>query len=277
VIAFYLPGGLPVYAYSLSLALGAALGLGLSAWVSFQPQQGSLERRLDVRRLRLDAGLALLAGCLVGARLAYALVHWGYFRQQPWEMLQFTRGGLAWPGALAGGLLALALFAALTRRPFGALAGALLPLPALLAAGAWMGCWFDGCAYGISLPGGDGLPAPDEYGLLALRFPVQPLGALASLGILWALDRLSARKRAPLLRSGGMKALVWLSALSLTLLALSFLRADPAPQWMDLRLESIAALIFLVVFTSAALLVIRSRPDGGAERGGPPAALSRRQ
>ena len=273
MIAFYLPGGLPIYAYSLSLALGAALGLGLSAWGAFQPRE-SWESSLQSR---LDAGLALLAGCLVGARLAYILVHWEYFRQQPWEGLQFSRGGLAWPGALAGGLLALALFAALTRRPFGALADALLPLPALLAAGAWMGCWLDGCAYGLALPRAGGLPAPDEYSLIALRFPVQPLGALASLGILWALDRLSTEKKARLLRIGGMKALLWLSALSLTLLALSFLRADPAPRWLNLRLESWAALFFTVLFTSASLLVIRSRPDGGVERAESPAAFSRRQ
>jgi len=58
------------------------------------------------RRL-LDFGLLTLLGAMLGARAFYVALHGVYFSTRPLEALQFWQGGLAWPGAAAGALLAL--------------------------------------------------------------------------------------------------------------------------------------------------------------------------
>ena len=235
MIAFYLPGQIPVYSYSLLLSLGLVLG---AAWSMRQgPRLSKALTPLDL----LDASLWTAAGGLLGGRLLYVLADWPYFRLHPRQSYQIFLGGLSWPGALAGGLLALTGFALLTRRPLGELAGRLLPLGACLAIAAWLACWVDGCAYGPAANGLWGLPARDAWGTISLRWPLQFLGALTTLGGFWILDRrvLPARP--------GRAALLGLLGLALELLALALLRLDPAPAWHSLPLDAWAALGFIAL------------------------------
>lgn len=228
MVAFYFPGGIPVYAFSIVLALGATLGL---AWVSYPA-----EKRAGPERF--NAGLWALVGALTGGRAVFAAVNWYSFQSSPVEALQVFQGGLAWPGALAGSILALALYARLTQQSLPKLADALLPLAACLVVSAWLACWLDGSAYGPSLASGWGLPARDEWGRFTLRFPTQLLGAVLSIALFWLLDN---RKTHDL---PGVRAGLGLLGLSLLLFGLSFLRADPAPLWLGWRLESWVALGF---------------------------------
>ena len=91
-------GDIPVYSFSIFIALGACLGL---VWIARQSSP-----KLALRRV--EAGMWVLVGGLIGGRLLYVAVSWLYYRDHLLESLQFYRGGLSWPGALAGGLLALA-------------------------------------------------------------------------------------------------------------------------------------------------------------------------
>lgn len=241
VIAFHLPGGVPVYVFALLLGLGATAGLGWVAWQTPSEQT----------RRYVDAGLFVLLGSALGGRGAYVAVHWPYFQAHLWEIPQLHLGGLAWPGALAGWLLALVLFAILAREPLGTLADALLPLAGSITVSAWLGCWVDGCAYGSTIDSWWAIPARDEWGTLAPRGPVQLLGALLTLGIFWLLNR-----NWNWLHSPGLSANLGLLGLSLELFVLSFLRSDPAPFWHGLRLETWAALAF--VAASVLPLLIRT-------------------
>lgn len=243
MVAFYLPGGLAVYTFSLLLGFGAAAGL---AWVAWQGAFRSDQER-PVRPL--EGGLLACAGALIGGRIAYVAANGSYFQANPTEALQVHLGGMAWPGALAGGLLALGLYAWLARQPLGALADALLPLLATVVISAWLGCWLDGCAYGTETGAWWGLPARDEWGVIARRVPTQLLGALMTLELFWILDRRWKGAYRP-----GMLALMGLFGLSFELWLISFLRADPAPTWQGQRLDSWAALVFMAL-TGVPLLI----------------------
>ncbi len=232
MIAFTLPGGLPIYSFPLLLGIGASLGL---AWVASRA-------RLRLAQSHLDAGLVVLFASLVGSRLAFTAAHWPYFLSHPLEIVLLPLGGLAWPGAVLGALVGLLTYATLKRQSPQKLADALLPLATALAVSAWLACWLDGVAYGPALSARWLVPARDEWGALAPRLPVQFLGALLTLGLFWLLELRQPREPSP-----GLLAGRWFLGFSLIMLALSLLRADPAPVWLSLRLETWAAVAFLLV------------------------------
>jgi phosphatidylglycerol---prolipoprotein diacylglyceryl transferase len=233
VIAFYLPGQIPVYVYSVFLALGACVGL---AWIA-----GRSSQKLALRQV--EAGMWVLLGGLIGSRLAYVAASWLYYQDHILESPQFYRGGLSWPGALAGGLLALVTFAAFNHISLAGLADDLLPLLVALSVGAWLGCWVAGCTYGIASDAWWSIPSPDEWGVVANRWPIQIWGALLTVGLFALLERLAGATRL----KQGYRALLGLLGLSLILLGTSLLRADPAITWNGLRLEAWAALAFILL------------------------------
>ena len=132
----------------------------------------------------------------------------------------------------------------------------------MLVLSAWLACWLDGCFYGQILDTWWSLPARNEWGIPARRVPVQFLGAVLCLGTFWLVERFQKRLPAP-----GLAALLFLVAVSWQLLALSFFRADPAPTWQGMHLDSWAALglavISLLVFLA---WVIRARPSTTREQ-----------
>jgi phosphatidylglycerol:prolipoprotein diacylglycerol transferase len=232
VIAFHLPGGVPVDAFALLLGFGASLGL---VWALNGDRQ-----KQEI--LTLDGGLWVLVGALVGARIAYVAVNWGYFQGHLQEIYQLHLGGLAWAGAMVGGMAFLALYASLRRTSLVALADALTPLATALAAAAWLGCWLAGSAYGVKASAWWALPAMDEWGDVARRFPLQLLGAGIILIVQWMIDVFGSYLKSP-----GVTAGVWSVVFFVEMLVFSVLRADPAPTWQGFRLETLAAGFFLLV------------------------------
>ncbi|MFQ5615010.1 MAG: prolipoprotein diacylglyceryl transferase family protein [Anaerolineales bacterium] len=247
MVAFYLPGEVPVYAFSLLLGAAASLGLFWVAWQS-EPQ---------LARQRVVAGLGTLLGGLLGGRAAYIGVNWAYFQNHPAEIIQLPLGGLAWPGAVAGGILALPIVALIGRQSLPGLADALLPLIAVLTIAVWLACWMDGCAYGQPTGAWYSVPARDEWGNLTGRWPLQFTGALITFALVQGIDH--ARNRG-WLQIPGRAACVGVFGLSLQWWLLSLLRADPAPQWNGQRLDTWAAIGFAIL-AALALLVMLIRPQ----------------
>jgi hypothetical protein len=239
-VAFYLPGDFPVYAFSLLIGVAASLGLGWSLW-------GSPD---TLRLAAVRAGLVSLSGGLLGARMAYLVVNWGYYQGYREARFQLPLGGLSWPGALIGGALTLVLYCFLRQEPFWLLADSLLPLVFSLTLAAWLGCWLEGCAYGPRVDAWYALPLRDEWGERVTRLPLQWIAALSALATLWGTDR--TRTHAGV-HHPGRAASLGLFALSLQLGIFSTLRADPAPQWNGLRLETWAALGFTALAALALL------------------------
>jgi prolipoprotein diacylglyceryltransferase len=236
-----------VNAFTLWVGLGAALGLWRVARSAPQRQAG----------FWVNTGLLALLACLAGARLFYTWVNRDYFAGRLLEIPQVWLGGLSWPGAVAGAWLAL-LYLGYSyrtprggRAPLGWLGDRLYPLLPPLAVTTWLGCWMSGVAYGPPAPAGAwwGAPSLDESGTYTLHWPLQPLAALSLLGFFWLLET-----RVRPLRPPGQQAGLAAFGLLLHLLAASLLRADPAPTWGGLRVDTWMALAFLAGFVTQAIL-----------------------
>ncbi|MGH2522723.1 MAG: prolipoprotein diacylglyceryl transferase, partial [Anaerolineales bacterium] len=185
----------------------------------------------------LDAGLAATVGGLIGARLLYALVNGNYYFSHPGEIFQIWLGGLAWPGAVAGGLLGASLYCSRKREPLAPLLdSAALPV-GLMGLLSWGGCLAAGCAYGREVAPGE-LPAwmalniPDLYGLTVPRWPTQVAGivwSLITLGLIWAIGRRNWLT--------GARFAFALSLVALGTFVLGFTRGDPMPHLGGFRLD----------------------------------------
>jgi phosphatidylglycerol:prolipoprotein diacylglycerol transferase len=220
--------------FSLLLGLGTLAGLLLVAWRA--PQKEQL-RYID------SAVLALFISLLV-SRAFYAATNWSYYGIHPGEIIQVWMGGLSGVGALAGGCLGVMLIASIWKLPMALLGDVLLPLAGTLATSAWLGCWFDRCAYGFLSAAWWAMPQQDEWGVLSNRVPVQLLGSISTLILIWLIDR-AARK----VTIYGLSATLSGLGISAVIFALSYLRADPVPIWNGLRLEAWGALILMIIFS----------------------------
>ena len=198
----------------------------------------------------VNTGLFVLMISLVGARLFYVWVNWGYFADHLIETLMVWLGGLSWPGALIGGWLALTGLALSTRGShtrisLGWIGDRLYPILPPLAITTWLGAWQSGIAYGALISPGKwwSVPSLDESGIYYLHWPLQPLAAF-SLLLYFAILEMRVK---PLRPVGRLSALA-LFGLLVNLLAASLMRVDPAPIWYGLRVDTVFAAAFLLLF-----------------------------
>ena len=227
--------------FSILLGLGALLGLLLTVW---RAPKKEAERYLD-------AGLWILLVALVGGRAMAVAVNFKYYQTHTGEMLQVWLGGLSGIGALAGGMIAIIILSLWWKLPAGKLADTLLPLAGAIVITAWLGCWVDSCGYGTPSEVWWAIPGRDEWGVLANRLPVQLLGAILTLVLVWSLDWASKRIPIP-----GLMAAIGLFGISAVIFTLSFLRADPIPSLNGLRLEAWAAIGLMIISLSAVVVLL---------------------
>jgi prolipoprotein diacylglyceryltransferase len=241
-VAFYLPGGVPVYAFSLLVGAGASLGMG-------RVITGAPEER---RGRAAAAGFALLLIALAGSRIVYQFNH----PAAPWGL---PLGGLSWGGAMLSGWLALPFAAALAGIPTGRLADLVYPLAATVLTAAWLGCWIDGSAYGPLTDAWYGAAARDDWGNLAVRLPLQLTGALLATVTMAAADLVRSKIPRP-----GLAAGLWLTAAGLQLWWLQSLRADPVPHFngYPLNLWAAGAVTLLGILFTAQALAGRLKGEG---------------
>ncbi len=235
LVAFRL-GSAPFYTYTLLVDLGllvAVTGLALEG-----------HRRGWHPAETIEVLAWALVPALLAGRLAY-IVGQGLWPAQPWGE------GLSFAGALPGGALGLAVLAALRRRSYWSLVGALAPGLALGQALGWLGAAAHGASAGVALPPVTAW-APrlrDIYGIVLPRFPLQYLAAALSLvafAVVAPRQLGDARRAAAyaLLTGGGLAALAgqadrfqpWLAGLSLDqALYLAFALAGLATLLASLR------------------------------------------
>jgi prolipoprotein diacylglyceryltransferase len=227
--------------FSILLGLGALLGLLLLVW---RAPKREAERYLD-------AGLWILFAALVGSRAMAVAINFNYYQTHPGEIIQVWLGGISGVGALAGSMVAIIILSVWWKLPAGTLADALLPLAGVIAITAWLGCWVDRCSYGLPSEVWWAIQGRDEWGVLVKRIPVQLIGALLTLVLLWSLEWASKRIRIP-----GLMAGIGLFGISAVIFSLSFLRADPIPIVNGLRLEAWAAMGLMVICLSAVVVLL---------------------
>ena len=240
-------GSLNVPTYTVLLDLGLILGLVLTYFEG--------KRVLGSTETALDLGLWAVIGGIVGGRLGYILANWNAFSEDWGRAFRIWEGGLAFHGALLGGLAVMVAFWFLQRRredafSFWQLADVVTPGLALGLVFGWAACLFGGCAYGILGQGFGYAVLPDIYGVTASRFATQAVGLIWALLLFitfWLL-----RKRWPF---PGSAFLMYLLLYFGGQFFLEFTRGDEAIYLGPWRLAQVLDLIIALVAAAGVLVL----------------------
>ena len=233
--------------YAIILTSSAALGLFLS-WI-LDPER---------RTLVIDAGLVMIIISLVGSRIGYLIRNLDYFLDHPVEMPQFWLGGLSWPGALVGWLVALVSIHLIWKEPFGELIDTYLPLMGLVSASIWLTSWWTGTGYGPETGAWFGIPVNDLFGETSHRWPLPIIGALLSTGWIAGVIFFPLRRG----RKPGFRGMAGLLGLVFIVTVLSFIAVDPSPVLWGLRRESWIG-IFFTLITAGGLYLLDKKGENG--------------
>ena len=182
-------GILHIRSYGLMMAIAFLFG----TWLALK----------EARRMGLDEDklisviLVVLVSSIVGARALYVLEHVQAFRREWMSVVAVWEGGLTLYGGVVAGTLGGLLTARQLGLPMWRVADAMTPSFAIGTMFGRVGCFLNGCCYGVptTLPWGVHFP-PDsfaglEFGNAAVH-PSQLYFAIAGLvlfGIIWALRK----------------------------------------------------------------------------------------
>lgn len=135
-------GPLQVRSYGAMMLLGFIAGL---IWVYLD------RRRYDIpRRAAIQAPLVGLAGGILGGRIGFVLLKWSDYSSHPQAMMNLWQGGMSWHGGLVGGLLGVYVACRFLKISFARILDLVAPALALAYAIARIGCFLNGCCYGIA-------------------------------------------------------------------------------------------------------------------------------
>ena len=173
-------GWLEVRSYGFFVALGFLAGILIALYYAGREK---IDRQ-DV----LDLGILTIVSAIVGARLIYVIGEWDYFRSHLLEIVMVQNGGLVFLGGLLLSLAAIYLFARAKRIPLLKLLDAIAPGSALGYAIGRIGCFLNGCCFGLptKLPWGVVFPKGSLAEAYCSDVPLQPTQLYASLSMLAA-------------------------------------------------------------------------------------------
>jgi phosphatidylglycerol:prolipoprotein diacylglycerol transferase len=194
-IAFHL-GPFAIHWFGLLVAMGFMVGL----WTS---SRRAARDGIPPAAI-FDAGVWLILGALVGARVLYVLTYWDNLMREPlnpsapWtEVFMIQRGGLVFHGGLVGATAAALIYVRRRRLPVWKFADALAPGIALGSFLGRFGCLMNGCCYGrpTGLPWAIHFPADLHETRGAGVHPVQIYDSLLNLALCLGLAWLHRRRR----------------------------------------------------------------------------------
>ncbi|MCX5677681.1 MAG: prolipoprotein diacylglyceryl transferase [Candidatus Omnitrophica bacterium] len=228
-------GPLTIYSYGVMVAVG----FSLAAFLVYRraPKFG-----MD-RDKMIDYLILLLISGVVGARALYVLLNLGYYMADPMEILNLSGGGLVWYGGFIAALLASIWFLKIKKLDFWPVADLIAPYIALGQAFGRVGCYLNGCCYGII--------APCNF-IFGERQPTQIYSSILLLIIFIVLVRWQDRRRFK-----GEIFLDYCALYSCKRFFIEFLRGDNPRIFSGLTMSQlISAAVFLTV-----LIVFKVKAD----------------
>ncbi|MDI3281181.1 MAG: prolipoprotein diacylglyceryl transferase [Bacillota bacterium] len=240
-----------VYSYGTALALSFLLG----TWLVVR----QVRRRGEPVEWVYDLALLVAVSAVAGARLLFVLLNWGDYAAHPAEIWHLTAGGLSMHGGFAAAFLAGLWFTRRRRLNPWAVADLAAPPAALGTAVTRVGCFLNGCCYG--------LPAPPPWGMDAcylhdtLRYPVQLYESGLAFLLFLGLWRNREHRHFP-----GYLMFSFAGWYSVIRFAVEFLRDGPR-LWPPLTLAQVASLAIAAVAFALMLLLDRRWAHSAAARG----------
>ncbi|MGD9496730.1 MAG: prolipoprotein diacylglyceryl transferase [Armatimonadota bacterium] len=191
-------GPVQVRAWGTMLMLGFLVGM---AWAVYD---GREDRAISFA-LMVDLTLAILVGAIIGSRLMSVLLEWDAYVARPGAVLRVWEGGLSFHGGLLGGTIAGSLMLWRLGLSIPRMADLVAPSIALGYAITRIGCFLNGCCYGVPTDSAVGVHFHFAGEADIARHPTQLYSAALSLLIFAIL--LAVRRR---LHRPGHLALLYL-------------------------------------------------------------------
>ncbi len=224
--------------YGFSLILATGIGVGLLWSLGFFST-----KKTKPDRKQLDTAAMTLTGAFVGGRVIYALINWHYYKDHLVEIATFWLGGISWFGALTGALLTTFIVTRFHKSNFAKMTDGFLPLFFCLVVSSWLSSWIYGCAYGVEVNTWWSVPAVDEWGLIAQRWPVALIGIFSALAFHVLTEYLQTYEKTKI---PGLATCVELSGFSLTILLLTHFREDPMLKIAGIALDAWVSIGLLI-------------------------------
>jgi phosphatidylglycerol:prolipoprotein diacylglycerol transferase len=241
-------GPITIYSYGLMLAIAFLFAI-------YVARIEAVRKTIKID-LVYDLAFYLIIGSLIGARLYYlAFFNPSSFIENPLSIFKVWEGGLAIHGGILGGILTGLLFSRLHRFNFFRLADLAAPSIILAQAIGRIGCFLNGCCFGV--------PTESIFGV---RFPEHSLAYIAYrdiavhptqlyeiiLNLIGFLVLWSMRRR---IRFEGGLFLLYLMIYNSIRIVVSSLRGDSLYIWnTDIK---IAYIVSGLIFVIAMLLFIK--------------------
>jgi len=134
-------GPVPLRAYGVMMMVGFLVGL-------YRALRAARRRGIEPSHVADAALYSLLAG-IVGARVVFVLLNWADFSRDLKSVFSVWEGGLSFHGGVLFGAAVVCAYVRAKRIPFLAMADLLAPSLALGYAFARIGCFLNGCCYGV--------------------------------------------------------------------------------------------------------------------------------
>jgi phosphatidylglycerol:prolipoprotein diacylglycerol transferase len=263
-------GSFKLYSYGVLLA---AAFLAAIFWAARRARRAGLPT-LPFFEIGIYGGVA----AVIGARVLYVLTEWPHFSKHPGEIFRLWDGGLTLYGGYIAALLFTLFFIRGLRLPFWQSFDIYAPsLPLGLAIGR-LGCFFNGCCYGLrsdtwglSFPSAhhppvflqqvrDGLIKIESLATLPV-LPTQLFSAAANIGILFVLLWLERKSRFP-----GFVFWIFVLLYSLVRGVIEFFRYhDPEeilPAFSPLSISQVVSVAFILA-SLFMLFILRPKTEGG--------------
>ncbi len=139
-------GALTVYSYGVMVAIGFALATIL---IYHSAPKFELSREKCV-----DLAMVILVSGIIGARILYILLNISFYAANPLEMFMLYKGGLVWYGGFVSGLIAMIVYVRMSKLSFWSVVDLVAPYVALAQCFGRIGCFLNGCCYGIKVAPG---------------------------------------------------------------------------------------------------------------------------
>ena len=195
-----------------------------------------------------DIGLQAILFGIIGARALHVFVNLSYYATSPLDIIMINKGGLAFHGGLFGGILAAWYYVKRNKMNLWKTADVIIPYVALGQSIGRIGCFLNGCCYGIptQLPIGIYLP-----GRLLRLHPTQVYSSIFLLLMFIVLKRLYRKKL-----FAGAVFFLYLVFYSFGRFFIDFFRGDLHTACFGLKVSQIISIG--IFFPSLFMLILKS-------------------
>jgi phosphatidylglycerol---prolipoprotein diacylglyceryl transferase len=176
-------GPVPLRSYGAMLMVGFLVGL-------YRAVRVAEKRRLDPSNI-VDACLYSLLAGIVGARVVFIMLNWSAFQDDLRDVFSIWQGGLSFHGGVFFAVGAVYAYTRAKRLRFMEMADLLAPSLAIAYGFTRIGCFLNGCCYGVATTLPWGVKFPD---LPTPVHPTQLYSSAASFLIFFALTRVEKRR-----------------------------------------------------------------------------------